>query len=119
MRTKNKTLKAPKLGSKIYVDSSFSMSHGSDDVVGGLATVTKLDTKYGTTFVSVKEHPGHAYNWEILSERQKELKKEFGRKKAYPDPDIDTPWIEEGDYVTTTDRDGNTTSGIHKGPPIW
>ena len=78
----------PKVGQKIYVDTSLHCSRGSDDVIGGLATVTKV---YKTisggkpcTFVEVKEHPNKGYNWDqYLAGMQGELKKEFGRKKAY------------------------------------
>lgn len=89
----------PKVGEKIYVNSSFSISEGSRDVVGGLATVTEVDRKSGNIFISVKEHPNRDYNWEFLADEQTKLRKEFGRKMAYPDPDIDTPWIEPGDTV--------------------
>lgn len=104
------TKTVPEVGDKIYVDSSFSISNGSSDVVGGLATVTKVDKEDYGIFVSVKEHPGHSYNWEILAENQNELRKEFGSKKAYPDPDIDTPWIEDGDAVN---------GHVYHGPDIW
>jgi hypothetical protein len=102
----------PKRGDTIYVDSSCSISHGSTDVMGGLATVTEVERLKGTkdTFVSVKEHPGKGYNWKFLAERQAELKKEFGQKIAHPSPDIDTPWIEDGDIV-----DGH----VYHGDPQW
>jgi hypothetical protein len=105
--------KIPKIGDTIYVDSSCSISNGSSDVMGGLATVTKVEKLKGiddTVFVSVKEHPGHGYNWDSLAERQAELKKEFGQKRAYPDPDEDRPWIEDGDLV-----DGH----VYHGPAQW
>lgn len=105
----------PKKGDKIYVDTHLHISRGSDDVVGGLATVTNVtdDISGGEpcVFVEVKEHPGHSYNWSQFLEKQQEaLKVQFGDKAAYPDPDVDTPWIEEGDIV-----DGKP----YKGPPIW
>lgn len=100
----------PKVGDKIYVNSSFSISNGSSDVVGGLSTVTEIDRKYGNIFISVKEHPGRSYNWEILQPEQSELRKEFGRKKAYPDPALDTPWIEDGDTVN---------GHVYHGRDIW
>jgi hypothetical protein len=37
--------------------------------------------------VTVKEHPGRGYNWKWLVEEQGDLKKEFGKKRARPDPD--------------------------------
>jgi len=109
--------KIPKVGDKIYVDSHWYISHGSDDVDGGLATVTEVEVSkslpknhMNSVFVSVKEHPGHSYNWGILEEDQKRLKKEFGKNKAKASPDIDTPWIEDGDIV-----DGK----VYHGPDIW
>lgn len=102
--------KLPKVGDIIYVGSHMYLSRGSDDVVGGKATVTKVDKQTYGVFITVAEHPGHSYNWKILEEDQDKLKKQFGNKKAYPDPDIDTPWIEDGDIV-----DGK----VYKGKPIW
>ena len=104
-----------KVGDKIYVDTHLYISHGSDVVVGGLATVTKVTTGISggkeCLFVEVKEHPNSEYNWtQFLSKEQEKLKVRFGDQIAYPDPDVDTPWIEEGDFV-----DGE----IYHGPPIW
>lgn len=107
-------IKKPKVGSKIYVNSSFYISHGSDDFVGGIATISKVyqDISGGkkTWFIEIEERPDTAYNYEILAEEQKKLKKEFGKQKAHPDPDIDTPWIEDGDWV-----DGK----VYHGKDIW
>jgi hypothetical protein len=107
-------MKVPKVGDKIYVPTSLHMSRGSDDVLGGLAIVSKVKMGISggeeTPFVSVKEHPNKGYNWKFLSEKQKALKKEFGKQIARPDPDVDRPWIEDGDSV-----DGKP----YKGPPIW
>ncbi len=107
-------VKKPKVGDKIYVNSSFYISHGSDDFVGGLATISKVYQGISggekTWFVEIKERPGSGYNYEMLVEKQKELKKEFGKKKAYADPDIDTPWIEDGDTVN---------GQVYHGKPIW
>lgn len=102
----------PEVGQDIYVNSSFHISHGSEDVVGGLAKVTKVerDTSGGKEIwaVSVAEHPGILYNWcGHLEPQQEELKKEFGDKRAYPDPDVDTPWIDEGDIVNGQEYHGD------------
>jgi hypothetical protein len=77
--------KIPKIGSDIYVRSSFSCSHGSDDVVGGLAKITEIEEGISggekCLFISVQEHPGHSYNWsQMLINEQDKLKKEFGKK---------------------------------------
>jgi hypothetical protein len=107
----------PNVGDTIYVDSHMYISHGSDDVVGGKATVSKVNVNsrlpeghINSVFVSVKEHPGHSYNWFDLETRQAKLKKEFSDKRAYPDPDIDTPWIEDGDIVN---------GEVYHGKDIW
>lgn len=105
----------PKVGSKIYVRSHFCISRGGDDVVGGLATVTRVyeDISGGEkhVFVEVAEHPGNGYNWsQFLEKEQDKLKKQFGESVAHPDPDVDTPWIQDGDWV-----DGK----VYHGKPIW
>jgi len=103
-----------KIGQKIYVKTQIYLSHGSDDIIGGLATVTKITEGISAgkkvPFVTVAEHPGNSYNWKFLSEEQNKLKKEFGDQIARPDPDIDRPFIEDGDTVN---------SKIYHGPPIW
>ena len=115
MKKKPVTVKTPKVGDEIYVSSHFSISNGSSDCVGGLAKVVKVSSGISggdsCLFVDVKEHPGHSYNWsQILSKEQDKLKKEFGKNRAYPDPDIDTPWIEDGDIVN---------GEVYHGKPIW
>lgn len=113
--TITKIIKIPEVGDKIYVDSSMSLAHGSDDFAGGIATVKKVYKGMSggddnCIFVDIVEGD-RGYNWtQILAERQIELKKEFGRRKAHSDPDIDTPWIEPGDIV-----DGN----VYTGKKIW
>jgi len=108
-----------KVGDNIYVRNSFHISRGSDDVVGGLAEVTEVKTEYGSVWVSVKEHPGHSYNWDSLKDEQEGLKKEFGDKRAYPDPDVDTPWIAKGDYVGRSSELDHDVDGHYIGEDIW
>lgn len=105
----------PKIGQKIYVDTHCYISHGSDDVDGGVATVSAVEKGISggekCIFVCVKEHPGHKYNWsQVLAKEQESLKAEFGTRRAKTSPDIDRPWIEDGDFV-----DGK----IYHGPDIW
>lgn len=122
---KTKKVKVPKVGDKIYIPTSMSISHGSDDIAGGLATVTKV-YKYmsggnpNCVFVGVKE-VNKSYNWtQFIGKEQATLKKQFGKHVAHPDPDIDTPWLEEGDYYSQYDAStGKTVSGIYKGPSQW
>lgn len=93
-----------RVGSKIYIPGSMSISNGSSDVAGGQATISKIEENISAgekcRFVEVKEVPGHQYNWDTyLKPLQDQLKKEYKNQIAHPDPDIDTPWIEEGDIV--------------------
>lgn len=54
------------VGDKIYIETSWYIDHGEDDVQGGLATVSAVRVeKYGT-FVEVKEVPGSGYNLDVL-----------------------------------------------------
>lgn len=106
--------KMPEIGDEIYVPSSFHISAGHLDKQGGLATITEIKGEYdpkncNCLFVKVKEVSGE-YNYLSLLKQQDELKKRFGKRRAYPDPDEDTPWIEEGDSV-----DGK----LYHGEPIW
>jgi len=101
-----------KVGDKIYIPTKLYISHGEDDVVGGLATVTKvkLDPNNKHVYVEVKENPGTSYSLDRLLEQQEKLKKEFGNKSAYQDPDINTPWIQDGDIVN---------GKVYHGKDIW
>ena len=81
-------IRRPKVGDTIYVKTSLYIDHGADDVLGGKATVTRVEKdRNGDWFVSVKEHPGNSYNWSYLGPRQAELKKKYGRRHARSDPD--------------------------------
>lgn len=84
-----------KLGDKIYIPTSLYIDRGEDDVQGGLATISRIEHSrhlpeghINRTFIYVKEVPGHGYNLSVLLERQDELKKKFGNRAAYPDPDF-------------------------------
>lgn len=130
MPTKRKTTNKlklvtnPKVGDKIYVPSRLYISRGSDDFAGGIATVKRVYKSMSggdanCLFVDIIEGD-RSFNWtQDIGLNQAKLQKEYGDQVAHPDPDIDTPWLEEGDYYSTTDRHGNVTSGIYKGPPVW
>lgn len=88
--------KEPKKGDKIYVPSALYLSRGADDFAGGIATVSKVEhnEKLGKDhvnycFVSIEERPGTSYNWRDLGPKQKDLKMEYKKQKAHPDPDMD------------------------------
>lgn len=99
-------MKLPEKGDKIYIPSSWHISRGSDDVAGGLATISKVivDERLGEdhmngVMVEFEEVPSTRYNYKVLLEKQEKLKEQFGNQIARPDPDIDTPWIQPGDMV--------------------
>jgi len=68
----------------LYVPSdTFPLDQGEHDVIGGIATIEKLDEeRFGEPFVSFVELPDHQYNLRIILEGQESLKKKFGKKKA-------------------------------------
>jgi len=84
-------MRYPKLHEDVYVPTSWYIGHGRDDVCGGLAQIIKIkdDEKGGinSIFVYTTEHPNAGYNWSSLMGQQEKLEKEFGTKRAYPDPD--------------------------------
>lgn len=112
MKTTEKDIK---IGDQIYIQGSCSISNGSSDVAGGLAIIKKITNQISAgnpcRFIELEGIEGHNYNWDQhLKSKQAELKKEYGKQKAKPDPDIDTPWIEEGDIVN---------GKAYKEKPIW
>ena len=87
-----KYLAIPKVDDDIYVQTALHLSRGRDDVVGGLARVTSVSGGMSggeaVHFITVKEISG-GFNWEhYLALEQENLKKEFGKQRAYPDPDL-------------------------------
>jgi len=84
--TTNK-LPNPKVGDQIYVPSSMSFDRGESDIRGGLGTISGIEEYFSNQFISIEECPEHSWNVKILLEEQGDLKKEFGKKTARPDPD--------------------------------
>ena len=88
---RRRAARVPKVGEDVYIDSAFHIDRGEDDRVGGLARVTSVKTtiNVGKTVhvIGVKEVSDQFY-WENgIGLNQEELRKEFGHKRAYPDPD--------------------------------
>ena len=86
--------KKPEKGMKVYIPTSMYISHGQDDVAGGIATVEKIEFStflepehYNYCMVVVKEVPGRGFNWNYLMENQIEWKKRYKKRIAHPDPD--------------------------------
>jgi hypothetical protein len=90
-----KSKKEPYVGQKIYVPGHISIEHGLDDVAGGRATISKITRQnWGACnyiFVDVLEVPNDSWNWDLIKEEQEELKKEYGKQKAHPEPDYGEP----------------------------
>ena len=80
------------IGDIVYISSSFYLSHGIDDFVGGKATVDGVYEEMSggeiTTFITVEENARTSYNWgQLLSKEQKALAERFGNNWAHPQPD--------------------------------
>ena len=124
MKTK-KTTKIPNIpfvGQKVYLNSCYYISHGSDDVAGGVATICAVEKISKTNYyVKLKGFPGCEYPYSCFTDvvEQAKRKKEFGKQKAHRSPDIDTPWIEEGDLVGGTINGRAYHGEVYKGPPVW
>ncbi len=67
------------------------LSHGEDDVVGGLATVQAVEVGVSkgepVHYIHIQEVDG-SYNWEhFLANVQERLREEFGSQVAHAQPD--------------------------------
>lgn len=85
----NDKIDAPIVGDKIYIPSALHVSHGEDDIQGGLATVTDVEfhgSQNHKAFVTTNVG-STAYNWQFLREKQDALKAEFGDALAKETPD--------------------------------
>ena len=81
-------IKKIKIGDIIYIDTELHVSHGIDDIIGGKTKVTKIEKgENGRVWVWTELDPSTQYNWNMLSEEQEKLKKEFGDSWAYAKPD--------------------------------
>lgn len=105
------------VGDKLYIPSAYHLSRGSDDVEGGLATIDGFEFSKtlpkdhrNYTFVSFKEHPNRGLNYQYVLENQEKWAVEYKDKIAHPCPDIDTPFIQDGDIVN---------GQVWKGGDIW
>lgn len=86
----------PSPGDEVYVPSAWYISRGRDDVCGGRATVERVEERYSTTWIYVREVPGRGYNWEILGPEQERLRQEYAGQVAQRCPD-DDPSANTGD----------------------
>jgi len=78
----------PKVGDEIYIPTSLYIGHGEDDVLGGLATISKVklnmkcSNEFNRIFVDINEVNGHSYNWKFLMKNQEKYKEMYGDKIA-------------------------------------
>lgn len=93
----------PKIGQKIYVESTIYVYRGADDFAGGIAIINKIERSKtlpkghsNYIFVGIEERPGSMYNWTILCKEQDKLKGIYGDEIAHPDPD-DRPEFNQPD----------------------
>ena len=97
----------PVVGQDIYVPTELYISHGKDDIQGGLAEISSVVSEmHGDRKVhkiKVKELPHKSYVWENhLAENQENLAKRFGEQRAKPDPD-ERPEFNSGARITKSD----------------
>lgn len=89
----------PPVGAWIYVPTMMSISHGWDDVAGGLAQVTKVESMAyngGDHWISVAQHD-RRMSWKVgLRDEQEKLRKRHGTELARRDPDYCDPGPDDG-----------------------
>ncbi len=76
----------PKIGDEIYVDTWLYLTHGEDDFIGGLCTITDVRTAGDNIWIENDEDSG-SLNWNHLKDEQAQLKAKFGTKRGYKRPD--------------------------------
>lgn len=76
----------PKIGDEIYVDTWLYVTHGEDDFIGGLCTVTNVTTAGDNIWIDIAEDSG-SFNWNHLKDEQAQLKAKFGSNRGYKRPD--------------------------------
>lgn len=79
---------APKVGDPVYIPSELYVSHGEDDIRGGLTEIDSVVlTGRGYYWVTTKFNPSKQYNWSYLKEQHAELAREFGQNPPQNTPD--------------------------------
>jgi hypothetical protein len=76
----------PKVGDQIYLDSEFYLTHGEDDFIGGLCTITFVEGDKSPFWIRIEENRG-TFTWSYNAEEQENLKKKFGTNRGYMRPD--------------------------------
>lgn len=73
------------MGDWIYIPSELYLSHGEDDVIGGLARIKQIRPEDG--YLEFEGFEGTFYGGGYLLANQEKLKAEFGDQKARKNPD--------------------------------
>lgn len=73
-----------KVGDWLYIDSEAYLSHGEDDVHGGLAQIKEIQADGYVVFIGFE---GSLYNLKALLKSQTALQERYGDEKAFKDPD--------------------------------
>lgn len=78
----------PTVGDPIYIPSESYLSHGADDVQGGLTRILSVEASRGGGYwVTTEFDPTAKWSWNALRERQDQWAKAFGDKAARQQPD--------------------------------
>ena len=81
---------APQIGAVIYVDSG-DLTSGTW-VRGGTATVSRVLSDWGGTYLEVSEVPSTRWNWEFLAPQQARLQARYGDVMAGQQMFDDREW---------------------------
>lgn len=92
---KPKTIPLPKVDDEIYIPTSLHVYRGADDFIGGLCTINRVETSKhlppdhcNYIMIGVEEDSSSMYNYKGLLKEQSKLKKQFGKKRGHPQPDL-------------------------------
>lgn len=85
----------PRVGDAVYIPSEAYLSHGADDMEGGLTTIIEVGGSEGNHWVKTAFDPVAQYTWCFLYEKQEQLAKAFGDRPPRQTPDY-RPEFNEG-----------------------
>jgi hypothetical protein len=91
MTEQQSTIRAIRLGERIYIPDVSSFDKEEMSILGGLATIDDVHRNYGDLFITIEELPGHHFNYRVLMEQQAALQKRFGKRSARFDQ-VETNW---------------------------
>lgn len=78
----------PKIDDEIYIDTSIYVTHGEDDFIGGICTITYVEeTRPQHYWIEIAEDRGR-FSWKYDKEEQEQLKAKFGASRGHRRPDF-------------------------------